>query len=412
MISSAKWKQVSAWNAWDPLQERYHSYEAINHTKVGGWMWTNVPDLTGKTGEKTGLADYVRDGGGWPMMYLLFWRRHPAVENIVKSGWTFTLDDCISVNAQNRGTRLRFPKGLEAFMNWASARPRDILGMSRKAAAMGREWKWDCLTLSIWRELLAFGHALPEHAEDFHNYLTEYGYENMNRFVACVTDGEEYVMPEIDRYLKRQRRKYGLDLRTGMQALFDYRFMLERTLEGQTPTEDELWPKNLRAAHDRLTSAYHAKEQSATAGFAEILDRWGSLQWTDGEYRAILPRCLADLTNEGHTLHHCVGSYSKLHAEGKIVVFIRRYRRPERSYFTLNEDLTGSRPSRIQLHGYGNEYVRGKRLTIPKGVLDFCDRWEREVLLPTFQEVKRQEAEKKSAKRKRRVKAAENRAAP
>ena len=125
-------------------------------------------------------------------------------------------------------------------MDWNYARPRDILNVSRKAAAMGREWQWDCATFCLWKELFDFGCALPEHAEDFQNYLTDYGYQNMDRFVGCVTDGEEYAMSEIDPYLKRQRRKYQLNLRNGMAMLFDYRVMLNEVLEGRTPTPDEL----------------------------------------------------------------------------------------------------------------------------------------------------------------------------
>ena len=416
---STKWKKLSGMS--DPFQVKYHSYEAVNYTKVGGWMWKSVPDMTGKTGEKTGLADYVRDGGAEPVLYLLFWRRHPAVENIVKSGWTFTIDDCIDAEARNHGRKhggcLRFPKSLETFMKWESARPCDILHMSRKAASMGRVWRWDCATLSLWKEMLYFGTIRS--AEEFQSYLTDYGYQNVFRFSTCVMDGDDYHLPELDRYLRRQSRKYGLGLSTGMNLLFDYRVMLDRTLERRTPTPDELWPKNLRAAHDRMIETYRAMESAEekaankfAAGFDRILERWGALQWTDGEYCALLPRCPADLIDEGHTLHHCVGSYSQNHAEGKIVVFIRRYRRPERSYFTLNEDLTGDRPRRIQLHGYGNEYANGKHLTIPKRVLDFCDRWERKVLVPVFREVKRQEREMPKPSKRRRRDAIENRAAP
>ena len=36
MMPAAKWKQVSARKARDPLQERYHSYDAVNYTKMGG----------------------------------------------------------------------------------------------------------------------------------------------------------------------------------------------------------------------------------------------------------------------------------------------------------------------------------------------------------------------------------------
>ena len=398
MVPDNEWRPV---RMLDALQVRYYSYEAVNRTKVGGWMWRNVPDTTGKTGEKTGLADYIRDGGVWPVLYLLFWRRHPAIENVIKSGWTTTVDDCIEADVRAAQYHLRFPKSLEELMNWEGVRPRDILGMSRKAAAMGRVWQWDSATLSLWREILYFGCSAPEYAEDFQRFLTEYGYQNMNAFVAYVTDGWSYTMSEIDPYLKRQRRKYGLDLRTGMEMFFDYRTMLDETLGERTPSADELWPKNLRAAHDRITAA---QRNTIVDGFDRILKRWGALEWTDGECRAVLPRCAGDLIDEGHTLRHCVGTYAGSHAKGKIIVFIRHYRRPERSWFTLNEDLTGDRPRRIQLHGYGNEYANGKRLTIPKKVLDFCDRWERDVLLPLFRDVQRQEAEAKASRRTKAVK--------
>ena len=416
MLPVADWKQVNAWKAWDPLQERYHSYDAINYTKMGGWTWPNVPDVTGKTGEKTGLADYVRDGGGWLMMYLLFWRRHPAIENVVKSGWTVTIDSAIDAEEQIHRGHLRFPKILEQLMKWESARPCDILGMSRKAAGMGREWQWDCGTLSLWDEARRFGLLSGNQAEDFQNYIMEYGYMGVSRLITCVMDGEDYEFEEVDRYLRRQSRKYGLRLATGMNLLFDYRVMLERQLGERTPTPDELWPRNLRAAHDRLIEPYRAMGGAGAkaanefaAGFDRILKRWGALQWTDGEFCALLPRCPADLIDEGHKLHHCVGSYARTHTEGKIVVFIRHYRRPERSWFTLNEDLTGDRPRRIQLHGYGNEYANGKHLTIPKKVLDFCERWERKVLVPVFREVKRLEREKPKHGRRDAI---ENRAAP
>lgn len=67
-----------------------------------------------------------------------------------------------------------------------------------------------------------------------------------------------------------------------------------------------------------------------------------------------------------------------------------------RSWYTLNIDTTGRSPKRIQLHGYGNEYAHGKRLTIPLCVLDFVNRWEKEILLPTFEKVKATELKEKA----------------
>ena len=52
-------------------------------------------------------------------------------------------------------------------------------------------------------------------------------------------------------------------------------------------------------------------------------------------------------------------------------------------------------------HGYGNELAHGEHLNIPQRVLDFVDRWEAEILLPAFRQVKAAELAAKPAKRKR-----------
>ncbi|MBP3486013.1 MAG: hypothetical protein J6J81_04150, partial [Oscillospiraceae bacterium] len=87
------------------------------------------------------------------------------------------------------------------------------------------------------------------------------------------------------------------------------------------------------------------------------------------------------------------------HTEGKIIFFVRHARRPERSWYTLNEDLTGDRPKRVQLHGYKNDWIGHKKRQIPREVLDFVARWEREVLGPFWEkELKRRKKEQKEKK--------------
>ena len=46
-------------------------------------------------------------------------------------------------------------------------------------------------------------------------------------------------------------------------------------------------------------------------------------------------------------------------------------------------------PKRSQLHGYGNEHHgdnKQYRHSIPKKVLDFCQRWEEHVVMPWYKE--------------------------
>lgn len=101
-------------------------------------------------------------------------------------------------------------------------------------------------------------------------------------------------------------------------------------------------------------------------------------------------------------LHHCVGGYHQKHAaETDVIFFVRRARRPERSWYTLDIRMDRDVPKEVQLHGYRNEWCDRGRLHIPQRVRDFCDRWEREVLLPWAAAQKDKQTNTK--KRKRRI---------
>ncbi len=178
--------------------------------------------------------------------------------------------------------------------------------------------------------------------------------------------------------------------------------MLESVALGAQPTEEQLWPPHLRDAHDRLSTQLSvSKSQKYIAEFQRLKQKYRPLEWTDGELCIVVPESNADLVTEGKVLHHCVGGYGEKHVEGRSIFFVRKYRRPERSYYTLNEDLTGMEPFRIQLHGYRNEYNDdGSMHSIPKKVLDFVSRWEKEILTPWFYQQPEIQARAERKKRK------------
>lgn len=158
-------------------------------------------------------------------------------------------------------------------------------------------------------------------------------------------------------------------------------------------TDEELWPRNLWTAHDRFAEMTKCEDSAdLQAGFDRMRECLQPLEYSDGDLCVVIPACNAELVREGEVLRHCVGSYGNSHIAGKPIFFVRRYRRPERPYYTLNIDLTGITPARLQLHGYGNEHHgehKERSHTIPKKVLDFCDRWEKEILGPFWAERQR-----------------------
>lgn len=394
----------------DPFQARYYSYEAFNHTKVGGWMWEDVPEQLGQTGEKTGLADYVKDHGNLAILYLRFWRKHRNIENLVKAGWTYTIDSVISNQLSMKqacNQKLLIPDDLASSFNFDSTKPTDMLFMTKEEIRQGRKWRWDVRMLMLWRGFVEYRFVGRGDATQIRDYVRIYGLNGMEVFFDYISDGWEWSLPEFDSYLGKQERRFELARKDGLQMLIDYREALNEMVD--QPTDIELWPVNLRAAHDRMTGALRARNaeraksgKNEITGFSEILETWGALEWSDGAICARLPRMNQDLIDEGHTLDHCVGGYGNSHVGGKLVVFIRHARRPERSWFTLNIDTTGSQWREIQLHGYKNEFAHGKKLKIPKAVRDFCDRWEKEVLEPVFRQVKAAEAIKQERPNKKR----------
>lgn len=386
----------------DPYQVKYYSNEAICSRKFGVWMWSDLPDLAGSTAEKTGLAEYIRGGGCWPVVYLHLWRQRPAVENLMKCGlhrvFISRIAECVSRQA-SYGLRVR-TVDVDDLADFGYRRPRDMMRFTRQEIAECRAWGWTADAASLWMEGVYFGLWSTGAATEFERLRKKYGEQNIHRYVGEVTDGYDFEsLDKWDAYLDKQYEKHALPVRAGFELLIDYRKELEELVD--EPGADELWPRDLRAAHDRLFAAKKLKEDaSSIANFEAIAQKWAALEWSDGEICIRLPRCNNDLVAEGHTLHHCVGGYGKTHLQGKLVLFVRHARRPERSWYTLNIDTSGVRPRRIQLHGYGNEWAHGEKLQIPQRVLDFCDRWESEILVPVFASVKAEEARQQKKKKK------------
>lgn len=272
------------------------------------------------------------------------------------------------------------------WVDWSETKPHRMLGMSKEAFREVRGKHWSEGTARCWasyRMLVKNADALQ-----FVQEVGKLDLNDMEKLLGAYRAVETDLHPtHVVKYLEKQKR-----LKGGVQLLLDYRCVLRALwLADQNET---LWPRDLQAAHDRVMEMYAAHEgvKYYSADFTPVYIRLKALEWTDGELCIRIPQEERELIDEGKTLRHCVGTYGRTHCSGKPIFFVRHYRRPERSYYTLNIDLTRAMPKEIQLHGYGNER-HGERKQyehgIPKKVRDFCDRWEREVLTPWFMEEQR-----------------------
>lgn len=382
----------------DPMQVAYYDHASANYRKVGGWTCVYGPDLAGQTGEKTALDKYIGAGGHWPGAYLHVWKQHPQVENLMRQGFAAAVQEPVDgyLDTIAYSADLRDAPAID-WVDWSQCRPHKMLGMSLEAfRAIRAAGGWHGQDAACWARYRA---ALPgADALEFDLCRQALGCAGVAQLLDAMAEGWPDLRPaRVARYLERHG-----PAADGVQMLLDYRRMLRDA--GLAEAEEALWPRDLMAAHDRVVRMWAGRSSADyTLGFTSVYLSLRDLEWTDGDLCVVIPRSEQDLIEEGRVLRHCVGTYGRPHCSGKPVFFIRHRRRPERSYYTLNIDLTGKLPREIQLHGYGNErHGPAKQYThsIPRAVRDFCDRWQREVLLPWF--AARRERESKPVGQSRR----------
>lgn len=379
----------------DPEQITYYSYEAANCRKIGGWGMEDWPEELTGTGEKTALETYAAAGGLWPGRYLLLWRKHPQVENLMRQGFNFAVTEAIDselANAMYWQDLKETP--VISWIDWGEVKPHRMLHMSREAFREIRRYNWTAESCRIWRRCERQWPKLD--AREFSEWRLKVGAENVEKLADMVAAGWKELTPgKVIRYLEKQ--KLGSE---GVGMLIDYRKMMRQ--ERMEETEETCWPRNLTESHDRLNEVLLARRQAISdAAYLKVRETYRGLEWTDGELCVRLPVSEWELRREGDVLRHCVGSYGPSHLKGQLIFFVRKYRRPERNYYTLNIDMTGKRPKEIQLHGYGNEHHGEKKQythKIPRKVREFVDRWEREVLTPWWAENRAKETPKKRKK--------------
>lgn len=396
---SAHWHRLSSTN--DRWNAVYHDWESINNTKCGSEAYEGIPveaAMTGTTGEKTGLWRYWDGTEGYhPVEYLKIWQKRKNVENLVNAGLGGIVSEAIR-KAQGYATDA--VSQLEKTADLSKRKLHEMLGVTKDELIVIRASANPLGMLTIWKEYRLAGGR--EKIGKIASAYEETGRRTMTMAVDLIRRWGDCDIGKLERYMEKQK----LSLRN-IGLLRDSREMAAQLAGRRTLTEEERWPRQLQQTHDRLSARKvleqsRKQSQALQAGFDAVLERYSDIQWNDGHLAVILPRSNQELIMEGEVLRHCVGGYGEKHAEGmNIILFIRHYRRPERSYYTLNISFRGDAPREIQLHGYGNERHGDNKQyshSIPTEVREFVDRWENEVLAPWWRQHRKEfEKEKKTA---------------
>lgn len=333
----------------------------------------NLPDLTGTCVENAKLWEYMEQTEtretAYPVAYLRLYFKHPAVENLMTAGLGKLVGAGIRDYHRSMygygysgGASMTAAPKLD-WVNWKEKRPARMIGLDKQQLKTWQQMDFGLACLKVWKK---------------HKLANDISFADCCTLMAAVgpTSADEILMAGVPpirtaNYLKRQNQAWNY--------LEDYWRMAR--LAGYDLDQDAVrWPKVLQRAHDRAAAAvkYQKINSHTKEAFAKMTARCQGLAW---EHDGICIRPAAnplELIEEGNTLRHCVGGYAGTHAMGKIILFVRHTRRPDRSWYTLNINVLTK--EEIQLHGYRNELVDGKRLKIPRRVREFVDLWEREVL--------------------------------
>lgn len=280
-----------------------------------------------------------------PVAWLRLCQEHPNAEAVLLHGLPMVLDDLIRERAQgarwenNKQGRLELPE-----LDWSQTRPAQMLHLTKEELRMAREQGWGTVFWDLYRYSKAAGEILTE--QDIINafYL---GDEHVGQLVGLgpVSKSIRYLLRQCgqweDDYIPEQEDEDppADGAIPDVQLLIDYWTMAGR-LGRDLANNQVRFPRDLIAAHDEAAVQAAQLEESGLAAMYRLrrkqLSKW-SFDWGGLTIRPASSK--KELTDEGNSLHHCVSTYGKRHAEGKTAIyFIRRKDKLRESYYTLELD--------------------------------------------------------------------------
>lgn len=173
-------------------------------------------------------------------------------------------------------------------------------------------------------------------------------------------------------YFARQKRRYPKERINRLTGWYRDYIGMSHDLKVDLTHKQVRFPKDIKEAHDQLLPRYNKEKSAIEDGvFAEAVAKiYPALPFTQYEKNGFcirLPQLRSDLTTEGQSLSHCVGSdsYYKNHIAGtSLIFFIRKSSEPDKPYYTMELNMENLRI--MQLYGYKDKGA-------PKEVRAFAD---------------------------------------
>lgn len=287
-------------------------------------------------GENLDMTDYWEEmpqKTAQVVTYLATYSKYPQVEMAVKLDMMPAVYELMSGNT-NRDV-----------LNWSAKTPWAFTRMTKP------EYKIFSKTPSL--DLLRTWKKLKEEGRDISlKSMTEI-YAELDNYAAgkllTCADSARCTVTKALHYISR----HGILKKKALELWADYLSMAEK-LHYDMDSEEIRMPKKLQEKHDEAVELLKTEEEKiAERKYKTIYQKLKKkYEFEYDGLEIIVPKNAAEIIAEGQVLQHCVKGYAARHMKGEtVILFLRRSRRPERSYITIEMDGVRIR----QTHGYQNE---------------------------------------------------------
>ena len=181
----------------------------------------------------------------------------------------------------------------------------------------------------------------------------DYDYIEVQRLLEKMSFGK------FVRYFSKQQAVSKKSLKFLMEQYRDY-LSMAKTIGIDLSRKDLRFPVDICKSHNAVLEEFNKikfeKENEAFAKAVKPLyEALPVREFANDQYCIVLPQLRTDLTAEGQTLGHCVGTtgYRDKHMEGtRMIFFVRLVTAPEKPFFTMQIDM--KQHYIVQLYGKGN----------------------------------------------------------
>ena len=319
---------------------------------LGAWAKCEVLPFDKATVDATdsancSLFEFIESGGDkvYPGEYLQTWCKWPNVENLARQGHGTYLNDIIDKVTAYQGyyyAREHFyVMNVKNHINVKAAKPHEMLGLDKSEMRVAKEYG-----LQITEEYrkmkeirgVKIDRDALEYLRRFNSTATAFWLEKDNTGTGSWAEACRKIgtLPPVRtlHYLLKQRAGTNV-YRDWLVALCD----VMGVRDFRKIKTDDLYPKDIRDAHDKAVARRVLKENALlAAAFAARAEERAEMAWRDDETGLMIRAAASqrELIDEGQKLHHCVGGYAKPHAEGKTTIFfIRHIETPDEPFYTL-----------------------------------------------------------------------------